>query len=77
MAFVDNPLPVAELGILAPPPGRETPGKRSRLENNHASGSSNSTSAATPQTQSVSVNVPGTPEKPVRGSAVSFRVDVI
>jgi len=76
MAIVGNPLPVAELVIIAPPPGRETPGKRSRPESNHPSGSEDPTPATMSQTQVVSVNVAGPPQKPVRGSAVSFRVDV-
>jgi len=77
MVIIDNPLPVAELVILAPPAGKEAPGKRSRLENNCPSGSKDPTLGTTSQTQVVSVNVAGPPEKPVWSSVVSSRVDVI
>ena len=76
VAIVDNPLPAAEMAIIAPPPGRETPGKRSRPAKNYPFGSENPTSATTSQTQVVSINAAGPSEKPVRGSAISFRVDL-
>jgi len=75
MVIANNPLLVAELAILAPPPGRETPGKRSRLEGNHASGSSDPP-PATSQAQVVPVDAPNSPTKPVRCLACSFKADV-
>ena len=70
MAIVGDPLTIAELVILVPPPGKETPGKRSRLESNHSSGSNNPTLATISQARVVSVNVAGPSKIPVRGSAI-------
>ena len=76
MGVVDNSLPATESAILVPPPGGETPGKRSRLESDRPSGSKDSIPTTTSQMQVASVDAAGPREKPVRGLTFSFRVDV-
>ena len=61
------PLPAAESGVLVPPPGGETPGKRVRLESNNPSGSNGPPLTTKSQTQVVPATATDPSKKPVRG----------
>ena len=65
VCIADNPLAPPEPAILVPPPGGETPGKRSKLENNRSSGSKNPTQATTLQTQAAPIKAVDSSDKSV------------
>ena len=72
VCIVDNLLVFLKLSVSAPPPGGETPTKRSKSANNQISGVNDLSPAASSGTGAVSVKTAEPSKQPVRGLTESF-----